>query len=314
MENNKGFTIKPYILSITAFAFLIFSVLIISGCARPQSADSEKTALKGQIDIDGSSTVYLVTAAVAEDFQAQNPDVKINVGISGTGGGMKKFVAGEIDICDASREIKEEEIEAAKKNGIEVVEFKIGFDGITVVVNKANNWCNDLTLEELKKIWEPNSKVTKWSDVRPGWPDEKIYLLGPDTDSGTFEFFTEHVVGEKKASRTDYVQSSDDNVLVEGVAGEKYSLGYFGYAYYSENKDRVKAIKVNGVEPSYETILSSKYPITRPLFLYVKKDALSRPEVKAFLKYYLEVAKDIVPEVGYVPLPDEEYTKLLEKL
>lgn len=313
MENKKGLRIKPYVLSIISFAFLIFSVLIISGCARPQT-DSGNNELKGQIDIDGSSTVYLVTAAVAEDFQAQNPDVKINVGISGTGGGMKKFVAGEIDICDASREIKEEEIEAAKKNGIEVVEFKIGFDGITVVVNKANNWCNDLTLEELKKIWEPNSKVKKWSDVRPGWPDEKIYLLGPDTDSGTFEFFTEHVVGEKKASRTDYVQSSDDNVLVEGVAGEKYSLGYFGYAYYSENKDRVKAIKVNGVEPGYETILSSKYPIIRHLYLYVKKDALSRPEVKAFLKYYLEVAKDIVPEVGYVPLPDEEYTKLLEKL
>ncbi len=299
-------------------ATLLFFAVILSGCAQEAKETQKEQAekkLSGEIKVDGSSTVAPITEAVAEEFQKENPDVRVTVGISGTGGGFKKFVVGETDINDASRPIKDEEKEACKKNNIKYVEFKVGYDGLTVVVNKENDWCKDLTVEELRKIWEPNSKVKKWSDIRPEWPKEKIVLFGPDTDSGTFDYFTEVIMGEEGKSRADYTASTDDNILVEGVAGEKYSLGYFGFAYYEQNKDKLKAVKVNGVNPSVETIRNGSYsPLSRPLFIYLNQASLKRKEVLAFVKFYLENAPTLVADVGYVPLPDEEYLDQLSKL
>jgi len=203
----------------------------------------EAGELTGEVNIDGSSTVYPISQAVAEEFSA-GKDVRVPVGVSGTGGGMKKFQAGEIDICDASRGIKDSEVEACKENGIEFIELKVGVDGLTVVVNPENDWCDGLTVAELKKIWEPESSIKKWSDINPDFPNEEIVLYGPDTDSGTFEYFTEEVCGEKGHIRSDYQQSVDDNFLVTGVSGDKYALGYFGYAYYVENQDKLKALGV----------------------------------------------------------------------
>lgn len=289
----------------------VFSLLLIGGCSRNDNGEKpEKT-----IVIDGSSTVYPIVEGIAEEFQANNPDVKLNVGISGTGGGLKKFINNEIDICNASRQISEEEASVARENGVDFVELKIAYDGITVVVSPENNWIENITTDELKKIWEPNSKIKKWSDLNPSYPKKEIVLFGPDTDSGTFEFFTEVICGEKGRSRSDYTASSDDNILVEGVSKEKYSLGYFGYAYYYENKDKLKALKVNGVLPDHETIKSGRYtPLSRPLYVYVNKKSLERDEVYAFVKYLIENAKDIVEQVGYVALNDTEYDKLLRAL
>lgn len=313
-EKKGGFKIRRSLVGI----FLVASI-ILSGCAQESTKankeETQKEKLSGEIKVDGSSTVGPITEAVAEEFQKENPDVRVTVGISGTGGGFEKFAAGETDINDASRPIKDEEKEACKKSGIEYVEFKIGYDGITVVVNKENDWCQDLTVEELKKIWEPNSKVQKWSDIRPNWPKEKIVLFGPDTDSGTFDYFTEEIVGEKGKSRADYTPSADDNVLVEGVAGEKYALGYFGYAYYEQNSDKLNAVKVNGVSPSVETIRDGSYtPLSRPLFIYVNKASLKRNEVFAFIKFYLEKGSQLVSDVGYVALPAEEYSNQIPLL
>lgn len=298
---------KKLILVAVAIVVAAFSVFS-AGCSRSQGGAKE-------IVIDGSSTVYPIIEGIAEEFQAQNPDVKLNVGISGTGGGMKKFIAGEIDICNASRKIEDEEIQTARKNGIDFVEFKIAYDGITVVVSSENNWIDDISTEDLKKIWEPDSKIKKWSDLNPSYPDHEIVLFGPDTDSGTFEYFTEVIVGEKKKSRSDYTASSDDNVLVEGVSKEKYSLGYFGFAYYYENKDKLKALKINGVSPTHDTIKSGEYkPLSRPLFVYVNKNSLKRDEVYNFMKFLLENAGEIAEQVGYVALDKADYEKALNTL
>ena len=306
---------------------VIATMVSAAGCARTESSkpaqsggepkqteEPQKPALKGQVLIDGSSTVFPITEAVAEEFQKEFPDVSVNVGISGTGGGFKKFVVGETDINNASREIKPEEQEAAQKNGIDYVAFKIGYDGITVVTNKSNTWCKDISLEELKKIWEPTSKVKTWADVRKGWPAQPIKLFGPDADSGTFDYFTEAVVGEAKKSRADYTASADDNTLVMGVAGEKNSLGYFGFAYYEENTDKLNAVSVNGVAPSLETIRSGAYPLSRPLFIYVSKKSLEKPEVYEFVSFYLKNAETLVKQVGYVPLSADEYRSSLSTL
>lgn len=295
---------------LPVFLLAAAAALLIGGCG-----GSSGSGLTGKVVVDGSSTVYPITEAVAEEFQAANPKVRVNVGISGTGGGFKKFLAGEIDINDASRPIDPDEKRQAEENGIEYVEFKVALDGITVVVNPENDWCSDITTEELKKIWEPGSTVKKWSDVRPEWPDEEIVLFGPDTDSGTFDYFTEVIVGEEGASRPDYTASADDNVLVEGVSGEKYALGYFGFAYYEENKDKVKAVKVNGVEPTYDNISKGVYvPLSRPLMIYVNVKSLERPEVYEFVKFYLENAGELASDVGYIALPDSEYESQLETL
>lgn len=277
-------------------------------------AQNESTQLSGNIMIDGSSTVYPISQAVAEEFMAEYEDVIVDVGVSGTGGGFKKFANGELDITGASRPIKDEEREAAEANGIEPVEFKIANDGLTVVINHDNTFAEDMTVEELKKLWEPAAEgtVMKWSDIREGWPEEDIHLYGPGTDSGTFDYFTEEIVGEAKASRGDYQPSEDDNVIVQGVANDPYALGYFGYAYYMENQDSLKAVKVNGVEPTAETIEDGSYaPLSRPIFIYANKASLDKPEVQEYLKFHFTKGVQLVEEVGYIKLEDSAYEENL---
>jgi len=273
------------------------------------------------IKVDGSSTVYPITEAVAEEFQKVNRNVKVTVGISGTGGGFKKFCRGEIDISDASRPIKPTEIDLAKANNISFIELPVAYDGLAVVVNKNNTWANSITVAELKKLWAPEAKgkVTKWSHVRKGWPDEPIRLFGPGTDSGTFDYFTEVICGKEDASRPDYTASEDDNVLVQGVANDKYALGYFGLAYYEENADKLKLLAVDGgkgpVLPSAKTVADGSYtPLSRPLFIYVSVSSLKRPAVKQFVEFYLKNVKFLVKEVGYVPLPDKAYSLALQRV
>lgn len=321
------------------FATLCMVSLVCSGCS-VQSANnvtsksgssssgegskgSAAGELSGIIRIDGSSTVLPISRAVAEEFENKhNHKVQVPVGSTGTGGGFTKFAAGEIDINDASRPITEKEAEGCKKNAIEYLDLKIAIDGLTVAVNPRNDWCKSLTIEQLKKIWEPNSTVQKWSDVAPAWPAEKIQLYGADTASGTFDYFTEVVNGKAKASRTDYISNSDDNILVAGVSGDKYSLGYFGYAYFVENKDKLKAIGIASkdkpdapVAPSDETIKSGAYsPMSRPLFLYINKKAISRPEVAAFLNFYLNEGQALVHEAKYIQLNPEQLSESQSKL
>ncbi len=290
---------------------LVISMLAFVGCGSSQTGDSE-TGLSGEIRIDGSSTVFPITEAVAEEFMTENPDVKVPVGVSGTGGGFQKFIAQETDINDASRPIKSEEAEAAKVAGVEYVELSVAFDGLSVLVNPENTWVDYLTVEELNKIWAPGSAVKTWNDVRSEWPTEEIKLYAPGTDSGTFDYFTEEINGETGAIRNDFTGSEDDNVLVQGIAGDKNALGFFGYAYYEENQDKLKIVPIDSgsgpVTPSFETIKDGSYsPLSRPLFIYVNKASLEKPEVRRFVEYYLEIAKDIAQEVGFVTLPDEEY-------
>jgi phosphate transport system substrate-binding protein len=268
--------------------------------------------LAGTIEIDGSSTVFPISQAVAEEFRKVHPDVQVPVGVSGTGGGFKRFVVGETQISNASRSIKPSEIEIADENGIEFVEIAVGFDGLSVVANPANRFLECLTTKELKAIWEPGSEVNRWSDVREGLPDGKFRLYGPDTDSGTFDYFTEAIVEHEDASRSDYSASADDNVLIRGVGGDKNALGYFGFAFYSSSPHLLKLIAVDSgdgcVLPSTETINNGSYaPLSRPMFIYVNTAALGRVEVVEFLKFYLDNATKLVQEVGYVPLPEAMY-------
>ncbi|MCX7695325.1 MAG: PstS family phosphate ABC transporter substrate-binding protein [Caloramator sp.] len=295
--------------------FLTLALTAVLSLSMVSCAGQKSKSLSGTIKIDGSSTVYPITQAVAEEFKKENQGVEITVGVSGTGGGFKKFVVGETDINDASRKVKQEELDKAKENGIEMTEIQIAFDGIAVVVNKQNDWAKDMTAEELKMIWDKDSKVQYWSDVRPEWPKEKIKLYGPGTDSGTFEYFTEAINGKAKQIRADYTASEDDNVLVQGVAGDKYAMGFFGLAYYEENMDKLNIVKINGVEPTIETVKNGTYkPLSRPLFMYVSNKALERPEVKEFVKFYLTKGKDLVKEVGYIPMEDSKYQEELNKI
>src|SRR5699024_3487083 len=275
--------------------------------------------LSGKIQIDGSSTVYPVSQAVAEEFMKKNPGVNITVSQSGTGGGFEKWAKQETDLSDASRQIKEEEKKNAEKAGLDPIEVPVAKDGITVVVNKENDFVDKLTVEQLKKIWEPNSKVKTWKDVNPEWPDEPIKLYGPGTSSGTFDYFTEEIVGEEGKSRTDYTQSEDDNTLVQGVTGDKNALGYFGYAYYKENKEKLKAVPIDAgkgaVTPTDETIQSGKYaPLSRPIYVYASKQAMEKEHIKKFMEFYLTEGKELVPKVGFVPLKDEKYQASLKEL
>ena len=267
------------------------------------------------IKIDGSSTVYPITEAIAEEFQKETK-IKITVGESGTGGGFKKFCRGETDISDASRPILKKEMDACKEAGIQYIELPIAFDGLTVVVNAKNDWVKSITVDELKKIWSAGSSIKKWNQVNPAWPDKAMSLFGPGTASGTFDYFTEAINGKAKSSRSDYTPSEDDNVLVQGVASNVGAMGYFGYAYYEENKDKLRAIPIvakagaAAVMPSPETVKNGTYqPLSRPLFIYVNATAAAfKPEVKAFVNYYLANAPKLVQEVKYVPLPTEDYT------
>lgn len=267
------------------------------------------------IKIDGSSTVYPITEAVAEEFQkAKRGTVKVTVGISGTGGGFKKFSRGDTDISDASRPIVKKEMDACKEAGIEYIELPVAYDGIAVMVNPRNNWVTSMTPADLKKIWEPaaEGKVTRWNQVNPKWPDVPLKLYGPGVDSGTFDYFTEAIVGKSRASRGDFTASEDDNVLVQGIATDRGALGFFGYAYYAENTNKLKIVPIDAgkglVTPSENTIMGGTYePLSRPIFIYVNKKAAERPEVKEFVEFYLKHAPKLVKQVKYVPLPDRVY-------
>jgi phosphate transport system substrate-binding protein len=265
--------------------------------------------LAGSVRIDGSSTVFPVTEAVAEEFRGVAPKVQVTVGISGTGGGFKKFCVGETDINDASRPIDAKEVAQAAGKGIEFIELPVAYDGLTVVVNPENVFVDHLTVAELHEIWRPDSPVKRWKDVRPTWPDAELRLYGAGHDSGTFDYFTEAVNGKSKVCRSDYTASEDDNVLVQGVAGDAHALGFFGFAYFVENRDKLRAVPIDGgkgpVAPTLETIRNGSYsPLSRPIFIYVARKAADRPEVGAFVDFYLENAPALVQEVGYVPLPD----------
>jgi phosphate transport system substrate-binding protein len=268
----------------------------------------------GRIDIDGSSSVYPITEAVAEEFRIMNGDVRVTVGVSGTGGGFKKFARGEIDIANASRPIKDQEAEAALKAGINFIEIPVAYDGLAVVVSPQNDFVDYLTVAELKKIWEPaaQGKIKSWAQVRQGFPDIPLRLYGAGTSSGTYDYFTEAITGKSKSSRGDYTASEDDNVLVQGVSSDRGALGYFGLAYFTENKNKLKLVGIdNGkgiVFPNDETVTSGVYsPLSRPEFIYINSKSVNKPEIQQFVKFYMEQAPALVKEVGYVPLPDEVY-------
>lgn len=300
---------------------LILSLGLV-GCAATETP-VEEVKLEGTISIDGSSTVFPISELVAEEFNVVNPNVRLTVGFSGTGGGFTKFAAKEIEISGASRPIKSAEADAAKAAGIEYVELMVAYDGLSVVVSKDNTWVDYLTMEELKMIWGAEATATKWSDVRAGFPDTEIKLYSPGHDSGTFDYFTEAVNGKSGVIRQDSETvkiffSEDDNALVTGVAGDAGGIGYFGFAYYEENADKLKVVPVQkeavAVTPSFDTIMDSSYPLSRPLFIYVNKAELEREEVLAFVTFYLENAGELASEVGYVSLPEEMYTEALAKL
>jgi phosphate transport system substrate-binding protein len=265
------------------------------------------------IKIDGSSTVYPITEVVAEGFQKANPGTKVTVGISGTGGGFKKFCAGETAISNASRKIKDKEKEACKAKGISYYELPVAIDALTVVVNSGNNWADSMTMEELKTLWAPEAegKVKSWNQVRSSFPNAPIKLYGPGPDSGTFDYFTEEVVGKSRASRKDFVPSEDDNVLVQGVSRDKNALGYFGYAYYIANQSRLKGVKVNGIEPTPANVDNGKYPLARTIYIYVNADEAKKPEVKSFVQYYMKNGKTATEKVKYVPLKPAQYQEAL---
>jgi phosphate transport system substrate-binding protein len=275
----------------------------------------QPTALAQIVQIDGSSTVFPVTEAVAEEFQkAKKGKIKVTVGISGTGGGFKKFCRGETDISDASRPILKAEIDTCKQAGIDYIELPVAFDALTVMVNPKNDWASVITVAELKKIWEPaaQGKVTNWNQVRSNWPNAPLKLFGAGADSGTFDYFTEAITGKAKASRGDFTASEDDNVLVQGIANDRNSLGFFGYAYYAENKDKLKAVAIDngkgGVAPSEKTVLDGSYqPLSRPIYIYVSKKSADKPEIREFVEFYLKNAANLVKQVKYVPLPDKVY-------
>lgn len=277
--------------------------------------------LSGTIEIDGSSTVYPMTEAIAEEFGKEHGDVRVSVGTSGTGGGFKRFIAGETAISNASRPIKDKEAEDAKANGVEYLELTVAYDGLSIVVNKDNSWVDKITLDELKKIYEPNSKAKTWADVREGWPNEEIKIYSPGADHGTFDYFTEEINGKAQESRNDgqITFSADTNAIVQGVAGDKNAIGYFGYSFFEENQDKLKLVPVdNGtatVAPTLDTIKDGSYaPLSRPLLIYVSKKQMEKPEVKAYVEYYLKTAGSIAEEVGYVPLPQEKYDEQLNQL
>ncbi len=295
-------------------------VLIVASCGeKKEENNKDVTTLSGTIKIDGSSTVFPITEAVAEEFRTAQPKVKVTIGISGTGGGFKKFSRGETNLSNASRSIKEREKAACLENNINYLELEVAYDGLAVLVNPKNDWVDSFTIEELKKIWEPaaQSKIMKWNQIRPEWPDKEIHLFGPGVASGTYDYFTEAIVGKSGSSRGDFTASEDDHVLVQGIAGDKYALGFFGLAYYSENKDKLTLIGVhNGeevVKPTLETVSNGSYkPLSRPLFLYVNSTSVKSPEVVEFVNFYLENSAELSKDVGYIPLPKENYTKQKE--
>ena len=311
------------------FPMLIMAIVLVavaaacgggSGDGAPDATETEGmddlSQLSGIVEVDGSSTVYPITEAMAEELlNLTDRRIRTVVGISGTGGGFKKFCNGETHISDASRPVKQSEIDKCAEAGVEFVELVVAIDGLSVVVNPENDFVQCMTIEELNVLWAPEAEdtITRWNQVRPEWPDRGVRLYGPGVDSGTFDYFTETVNGESQASRADFLASEDDNVLVQGIAGDKDSLGYFGYAYYAENRDKLKLVSIDGgegcVSPSDESINNGSYaPLSRPLFIYVRKDAMDQPQVGAFVRYYLSgEARGLIFETGYIPYPDRVY-------
>jgi len=282
------------------------------------SSDGTTARLSGTIKVDGSSTVFPITEAVAEEFGALHRDVRVTVGVSGTGGGFKKFTVGETSFSGASRPIQDEEIAACAEHGIEFIELPVAYDGIAVVVHSENQFAQTLTVDELQAMWSAGTTVRTWADVRPGWPDREFRLYAPGQDSGTFDYFTEVINGQSGNCRPDATFSEDDNVLVRGVSGDKDGIGFFGFAYYAENQDKLSLVAVDAgegpIHPSMDTIADGSYaPLSRPLFIYVSKEHTSRPEVDAFATFYLTEGRDLVREVGYVPLPDAASAAALER-
>ena len=299
-------------------AALFVALGAVAACGGDGGAAGD--GMSGRIQMDGSSTVYPISQAMAEEFMlAEGRGARVTVSQSGTGGGFQRFCAGETDISNASRPIKDSERELCEANGVDPIQLEVAMDGITVAVNPSNDFLQCVTVDELRSVWEPGSTVRTWSQMRAGLPDRPLKLYGPGTSSGTFDYFTEAIMGEEDRSRQDYTASEDDNVLVQGVAGDAEALGYFGYAYYEENQDQLRAVAVdNGdgcVQPGRETIASGEYaPLARPMFIYVSEAAARRPEVRAFLSFYMENAAELVPAVGYVPLDAEVYEGNLSRV
>ncbi|WP_440998763.1 PstS family phosphate ABC transporter substrate-binding protein [Fodinibius sp. SL11] len=295
------------------FALILFSSVFLYSCGSGGPAN--------EVKIDGSSTVYPLTEAIAEEYRSEAPNVRVTVGRSGTGGGFQKFIRGDIDINDASRKIKESEAKVARENGMDYVELSVAYDGLSVVVHPDNDWVDYLTVEELKMIWEPEAQgeITHWNDVREEWPEEPINLYGPGTASGTFDYFTEAIVGESGASRGDFTASEDDNVLVQGVSTDKNSLGFFGLAYFEENSEKLKLVPVKDgdkepVTPTIKAVANNTYtPLSRPLFIYVTKEAAQRTNPQNFVNFYLDNASEVARSVGYVSMPDSLYEVEKEK-
>jgi phosphate transport system substrate-binding protein len=312
---------------LVPFAVGLVAVALV-GCGGREREESNGGAqaaanseLSGRIEADGSSTVGPLTTAAAERFQEEHPNVNVTVGISGTGGGFERFCNGETDISDASRPIKEdEEAPLCEKKGVEYTELQVAVDALTVVVNPENDWTDCLTVDQLKAIWKPGSTLDNWSEVPGGeFPDVPLTLFGAGTDSGTFDYFTDAIVGEEGASRTDYSATEDDNVTVRGVQGDRGALGYFGFSYFEENQDTLKALQIDGgdgcVEPSAETAQSGEYqPLARPLFVYVKNESLARPEVEEFVRFLLEENAEVAEQALLIPLPDDKRDEQVAKL
>jgi len=311
MQKHTNKKMKKIVIMLTA-------AIVLVACGKKKEektlAENTKTVLTGTIKVDGSSTVFPITEAVAEEFRSVEPKVKVTVGVSGTGGGFKKFSRGETNLSNASRPIKSKEKAACKANNISYLELEVAYDGLAVTINPANDWVDSFTVEELKKIWEPKAQGTimKWNQIRPEWPNEEIHLFGPGTASGTYDYFSEAICGKKVGTRGDYTASEDDHVLVQGIAGDKYALGFFGLAYYAENKDKLSLIGVhNGIEvvkPSLETVKNGTYkPLSRPLFVYVNSTSVKSPEVVEFVNFYIDNAGELSKDVGYIPLPAQKY-------
>jgi phosphate transport system substrate-binding protein len=313
-------------LKTVGLTAMIGTMLALAACggnnesSSSNSSDSSKEngteQLSGQIKLDGSSTVYPIMEAIVEEYQAEQPNVKVSVASSGTGGGFKAFIAGDTDFSNASRPIKDEEKTELEAKGIDFTELRLAYDGLSVVVNKDNTWVDHLTIEELKKIWLEDGTAKKWSDIREGWPEEEIKYYSPGTDSGTFDYFDEVILEDQQIAKAATL-SEDDNILVQGVTGDKNAIGYFGYAYYAENKDNLKVVPIDGgngpVEPTNETVESGEYsPLSRPLFTYVKNESVKKAEVADFVEFMIDNAAELSEDVGYVKLPEEEYEKDLE--
>jgi phosphate transport system substrate-binding protein len=308
---------------ITLVLLAMLAVAVAAGCGGgDDEAGGEPAAvtggaereLSGRIEADGSSTVGPFTTRAAERFQQEAPDVQVTVGVSGTGGGFERFCRGETDLSNASRRIDEDEAAVCKERGVGFVEFQVANDALTVVVNRENDWATCLTTDELRAMWRPGSQVSNWSQVRDGFPDERVVLFGPGTDSGTFDYFTDEINGEEGASRSDYSASEDDNVIVQGVGGERGGLGYFGFSYFEQNQETLKALEIDGgngcVAPSVRTAQDGSYtPLSRPLFVYAKTESFAKPEVEAFVGYMLGNAASIAEEAQFVPLTDAQVQK-----